>query len=114
MYLYGSVPNDLFSNKVSLESVSEAFKGIDDMAKETIADRGKGKQRAVDEKKGQSDDDDDVIEIIERLDPKKAKQLLRKLIGKCLASPVILSKGPFRKCWLEMGIAEVVPLEVSP
>jgi len=36
MYLYGSVPNDLFSNKVSLESVSEAFKGIDDMAKETI------------------------------------------------------------------------------
>jgi len=90
MYLYGSVPNDLISNRVSLDSVSEAFESIHDMAKETIADRGKGKQRAVDEKKGQSDDDN-TIEIIERPDPEKAKQLLRKLIGECLASPVIPS-----------------------
>jgi len=46
----------------------------------TIADRGKGKQRAVDEKKGQSDDDDDVIEIIERPDPKKASNYLESLL----------------------------------
>jgi len=90
MYLYGSVPNDLISNRVSLESVSEAFESIHDTAKETITDGGKGKQRAVDEKKGQSDDDD-TIEIIKRPDPEKAKQLLRKLIGECLTSPVIPS-----------------------
>lgn len=63
MYLYGSVPNDLFSNKLSLDSLTGAFEGTNDTAKGTITDGGKGKQRAVDEKKPQSDDDN-AIEII--------------------------------------------------
>jgi len=52
----------MFSNRVSLDGITEAFESSADAAKE-VAEEGKGKQRAVNDKKDQSDDD--VVEIIE-------------------------------------------------
>jgi len=64
---------------VSLDGVTEAFESTAEAATEIVTEGGKGKQRAVDDKKDQSDND--IIEIVERPDPEKVKQHIRKLIG---------------------------------
>ena len=69
----------MFSNKVSLVGVTGVFQSTTEAAKEIVAEGGKGKQCTVDDKKDQSDND--IIEIVERPDPEKVKQHIRKLIG---------------------------------
>lgn len=53
----------MFSNKVSLDGVTKFFESTTEAAKEIVADKGKGKQHAIDDKKDQSNKD--VVEIIE-------------------------------------------------
>jgi len=53
VYLHVPLPDVLFSNKVSLDGLTDAFEGTADAAKPIITDggKGKGKERAVKEKK---------------------------------------------------------------
>jgi len=87
MYLHASLSDVLFSNKVSLNGMTDAFEGTSDAAKAIVTEGGKGKERAAKEKKdGRDDDDDDIIEITELPVREQIKELLRKLFGGCIVS----------------------------